>query len=98
MLNIQYSTFNTQRSMKNSKTLHALILTAALIFISASLASAFTINIFPSKDNTLYEYDTAEGDHSNGAGFHFFAGVRSMSELRRGVLAFDRSEERRVGK
>jgi len=43
----------------------------------------------PSKDNTLYEYDPAEGDHSNGAGFHFFAGETAMGELRRGVLAFD---------
>ena len=43
----------------------------------------------PSKDNTLYEYDAAEGDHSNGAGFHFFAGENGMGELRRGVLAFD---------
>src|SRR6266536_884372 len=75
--------------MKNSKTLHALILTFGLIFIGAGLASALTISIMPSKDNTLYEYDPAEGDHSNGAGFHFFAGVTSMSELRRGVLAFD---------
>ena len=75
--------------MKNSKTLHPLILTAALIFIGASLASALTVSIIPSKDNTLYDYDPAEGDHSNGAGFHFFAGVTSMSELRRGVLAFD---------
>ena len=75
--------------MKNSKTLHALILTAALIFIGASLASALTVSIIPSKDNTLYDYDPAEGDHSNGAGFHFFAGVTSMSELRRGVLAFN---------
>ncbi len=75
--------------MKNSKTLHALILTVGLIFIGAGLASALTISIMPSKDNTLYDYDPAEGDHSNGAGFHFFAGVTSMSELRRGVLAFD---------
>ncbi len=75
--------------MKNSKTLHALILTAGLIFIGASLASALTISIIPSKDNTLYEYDPAEGDHSNGAGFHFFAGETAMGELRRGVLAFD---------
>jgi hypothetical protein len=43
----------------------------------------------PSKDNTLYVYDPAEGDHSNGAGFHFFAGETAMSELRRSVLAFD---------
>jgi len=75
--------------MKNSKTLHALILTAALSFIGAGLASALTISIMPSKDNTLYEYDPAEGDHSNGAGFHFFAGTTAMGELRRGVLAFD---------
>ena len=47
------------------------------------------ISIFPSKDNTLYEYDPAEGDHSNGAGFHFFAGETAMGELRRGVLAFN---------
>jgi hypothetical protein len=47
------------------------------------------ISIFPSKDNTLYEYDPAEGDHSNGAGFHFFAGENGMGELRRGVVAFD---------
>src|SRR5437899_9060299 len=52
-------------------------------------ASANIINIMPSKDNTLYEYDPAEGDHSNGAGFHFFAGENAMGELRRGVLAFD---------
>src|SRR5881398_3221935 len=75
--------------MKNSKTLHALILTVGLIFIGAGLASALTISIMPSKDNTLYEYDPAEGDHSNGAGFHFFAGENGMGELRRGVLAFD---------
>jgi hypothetical protein len=75
--------------MKNSKTLHALILTAGLIFIGVSLASALTISIIPSKDNTLYEFDPAEGDHSNGAGFHFFAGETAMSELRRGVFTFD---------
>src|SRR2546421_11736804 len=65
-----------------------------LLFVSLSCtgfesASANIINIMPSKDNTLYEYDPAEGDHSNGAGFHFFAGETAMSELRRGVFAFD---------
>ena len=55
----------------------------------ANSVSAAIINIIPSKDNTLYEYDPAEGDHSNGAGFHFFAGENAMGELRRGVLAFD---------
>ena len=75
--------------MKNSKILHSLILTAALSFIGAGLATAAIINIFPSKDNTLYEFDPAEGDVSNALGFHFFAGETAMSELRRGVLAFD---------
>src|SRR2546430_17331154 len=75
--------------MRSSKILLALILTAALGCTAATLTMAATISIMPSKDNTLYEYDPAEGDHSNGAGFHFFAGVTSMSELRRGVLAFD---------
>lgn len=72
-----------------SKTLPRLVLAAALTFIGAGLASAATISIMPSKDNTLYEFDPDEGDFSNGAGFHFFAGKTVMSELRRAVLAFD---------
>jgi hypothetical protein len=74
--------------MINSKSLRALILTAALGFIASS-ANAAIINITPSKDNTLYEYDPADGDKSNALGFHFFAGETAMGELRRGVLAFD---------
>ena len=66
-----------------------LAVATALGWAAASSASAATISIFPSKDNTLYEYDPAEGDHSNGAGFHFFAGENGMGELRRGVVAFD---------
>ncbi len=75
--------------MKNSKTLHTLLLTAALGFIGTGLASAVIINIMPSKDNTLYEFDPKEGDVSNALGIHFFTGETVMSELRRGVLAFD---------
>ena len=74
--------------MITSKTLLALILTTALGFIAGS-ANAAIINITPSKDNTLYEYDPADGDTSNALGFHFFAGKTAMGELRRGVLAFD---------
>ena len=74
--------------MITSKTLLAIILTTALGFIAGS-ANAAIINITPSKDNTLYEYDPAEGDNSNALGLHFFAGETAMSELRRGVLAFD---------
>jgi hypothetical protein len=87
--NIQHSTFNVQRSMRSSRTLLALILTTALGWTAASSARAAIINILPSKDNTLYEFDPAEGDHSNALGNHFFTGVTAMSELRRGVLAFD---------
>jgi hypothetical protein len=61
----------------------------ALGCAGATFAIAAIINLTPSKDNTLYQYDPAEGDHSNGAGFHFFAGENGMGELRRGVLAFD---------
>jgi hypothetical protein len=53
------------------------------------LAIADIININPIKDNTLYEFDPAEGDVSNALGNHFFAGETAMGELRRGVLAFD---------
>ena len=75
--------------MVTSKTLLAVILITALGCAGVRSASAAIIVINPSKDNTLYEYDPAEGDHSNGAGFHFFAGENGMGELRRGVLAFD---------
>ena len=75
--------------MSSSKTSLALILTTALGCIAAGSANAAIINIMPSKDNTLYEFDPDEGDHSNGAGFHFFSGENGMGELRRGVLAFD---------
>jgi hypothetical protein len=75
--------------MITSKALLAVLLMTALGCTVASSATAAIININPNKDNTLYEYDPAEGDHSNGAGFHFFAGENAMGELRRGVLAFD---------
>jgi hypothetical protein len=73
---------------RTSKLLLALII-AALLGGAPSLAIAQLANINPSKDNTLYEYDPAEGDHSNALGFHFFTGKTGMGELRRGVLAFD---------
>lgn len=72
-----------------TKTLLAVILMGALGFLACTSASAGIVSITPSKDNTLYEYDPDEGDHSNGAGFHFFAGENAMGELRRGVIAFD---------
>src|SRR5215475_2011647 len=75
--------------MITSKTLLAVILLSALGCAASASASAAIISITPSKDNTLYQYDPAEGDTSNGLGLHFFAGENAMSEIRRGVLAFD---------
>jgi hypothetical protein len=71
------------------KSLVTAMLAIAIGSAGVGVASADIINITPSKDNTLYAYDAAEGDHSNGAGFHFFAGENAMGELRRGVVAFD---------
>ncbi|WP_428938098.1 DNRLRE domain-containing protein [Fontivita pretiosa] len=50
-------------------------------------ASAETISLSPSKDNTLYQNIT--GATSNGAGPHFFVGRTNIAGIRRGVLAFD---------
>jgi hypothetical protein len=71
------------------ETLVPLILAAVLGGIAPTLASATTININPSKDNTLYEFVPVDGDVSNGVGDHFFAGMTNLGEIRRGVLAFD---------
>ena len=73
----------------NSKTLLALVLTGALGCIGAASASAAMISIFPSKDNTLYQYNPNEGDLSNALGNYFFTGTTAVGESRRGVLAFD---------
>ena len=73
----------------SSKTLLAAAVAAVISYAGTGLASADIINITPSKDNTLYQYDPADGDTSNALGFHLFAGKTGMGELRRGVLAFD---------
>jgi hypothetical protein len=72
-----------------TKALVALSLLSAVSFAGTTSVSAAIINIMPSKDNTLYEYDSVEGDHSNALGFHLFTGKTAMDEIRRGVLAFD---------
>jgi hypothetical protein len=70
-------------------TLVPLMLAALLGGIAPSLATATTININPSKDNTLYEFVSVDGDRSNALGDHFFAGMTAEGLIRRGVLAFD---------
>jgi hypothetical protein len=71
------------------KILLPFVIAIGLCAIGPSLAIAQLANINPIKDNTLYEFDAAEGDVSNALGNHFFAGETAMGELRRGVLAFD---------
>ena len=77
------------QSVNSPKTLLPLIFAAALGGIVPSLATATTINLNPSKDNTLYEFVVADGDRSNGIGLHFFAGRTDQAEKRRGVVAFN---------
>jgi hypothetical protein len=48
---------------------------------------AETIQLSPSKDNTLYEDDF--GSTSNGQGQFFFAGRTDGGSIRRGLIAFD---------
>src|SRR6266478_6442579 len=72
-----------------AKILLPFVIVTTLGVIGPSLAIADVININPIKDNTLYEYDPADGDVSNALGNHFFAGETADGELRRGVLAFD---------
>src|SRR5512133_2698627 len=72
-----------------AKILLPLFIAITLGGIGPGLAIAQLANINPIKDNTLYQYVPANGDHSNALGQHFFAGETAMGELRRGVLAFD---------
>jgi hypothetical protein len=65
------------------------MLITSLAFGDVGYTRAAIINITPSKDNTLYQYNTSDGDTSNALGLHFFAGETALSEARRGVLAFD---------
>ena len=60
------------------------VLLLAVFFSGA--AAAETVFIEATEDNTLYE--SAEGELSNGAGDHFFAGRTSAGDLRRGLIAF----------
>ncbi len=65
------------------------LIACGLTCFGLETAIADIVSLHPVKDNTLYQYDPAEGDLSNARGFHFFAGETALGELRRGVLAFD---------
>ncbi len=68
--------------------MHPRTLTLLLALVLAPTpASAETITLQPLRDNTLFS-DPA-GALSSGAGPHFFVGNNSVSNTRRGVIAFD---------
>ena len=50
-------------------------------------ATTRTVEVTPSKDNTLYE--SASGALSNGAGSSLFAGKTNSGSIRRALIAFD---------
>ena len=72
------------------------LIVAPLLTFSFGVVSAVTVDIAPSRDNTLFEYDPSDGDsllHSNGIGNFFSAGRnRANSLIRRGLIAFDLSD------
>src|SRR5262249_16313805 len=63
---------------------------AAFLLLVSGLkgASADTVQLNPSKDNTLYEPPTQD-QLSNGQGQHFFVGTTGTGLKRRGLIAFD---------
>jgi hypothetical protein len=67
----------------------------AVLFLGGSLVAQnpITVELNPSKDNTLYQ--TSTGNLSNGAGDAFFSGrtgPNAGNRIHRGVLAFDLSQ------
>lgn len=65
---------------------HLTGLVIALTLICGT-ASAQTVVLQPTMDNTLYE--DALGTLSNGSGQYFFAGTTASDLIRRGLLSFD---------
>jgi FtsP/CotA-like multicopper oxidase with cupredoxin domain len=59
------------------------------VILAHSIASAATVQIVASRDNTLYQPATGSTTNSNGAGEHLFAGRTDEGYIRRGVIAFD---------
>src|SRR5262245_49895863 len=57
--------------------------------LTQSAASAASVQIPASKDNTLYQIYTGSATNSNGAGEHMFAGKTDEGYIRRGLVAFN---------
>ncbi len=59
----------------------------AVALIATTVSAQSHAEIWPLKDNTLFQDNT--GSLSNGAGIYFFAGKINNGGIRRGLLAFD---------
>src|SRR6266508_3037567 len=68
------------------RALLAVLITGLL---ARTTASAATVQISASKDNTLYQPASGGTTNSNGAGEHLFAGRTDDGYIRRGVIAFN---------
>ena len=73
--------------MTKPATCKSVVITAALLAIF-NFASAETVLLAPSKDNTLIEEETS---NSNGKGSYIFAGATEDNFIRRALIAFDLS-------
>lgn len=73
----------------NKKLIYAIGVVSC--FLIGRIYAQTTVDIAPSKDNTLFESTT--GSVSNGAGQHFFVGTTNQGNTRRGVIAFDVAAE-----
>jgi hypothetical protein len=62
-----------------------LLMAAALAAGGPSAVAQTTVDLEPAKDNSMY----SEGNLSNGAGLHCFAGRTNQGNLRRALLQFD---------
>jgi hypothetical protein len=66
-----------------------MVVLGVLLMTTLGTASAETIELGSSKDNTIYAESRAL---SNGAGYTMFAGVNGQGDVRRLLIAFDLSE------
>jgi hypothetical protein len=81
---------NVLRKFRSKTAVHAVsFYLSCLLVVGAESGKAVTVQIPPSKDNTLFESTT--GGLSNGIGWYFFAGRTSQltNSIRRGIIAFN---------
>lgn len=74
-------------TVRGFRRVRAVLITACVALAASWVATAQTVTLTPSKDNTLYEDVT--GGLSNGAGLHFFSGNTNTPKIRRALVAFD---------